>query len=339
MSSPTSSQPKKAPKSILKKSKPSATPSAASHPAAAITPFPTEESTPEPTVDPSVREAVVKQARLIQQQHELEDQILDAIIELSKFPLSHSSSSTANTTTTTTTTTSHDTYDVTNPPAATISAFKTLIRPFQPGDYEDLIEERNTVGLCGYALCPRPRVKLGAGGAYKLVNYGRADFNIVPRNEIQRWCSPRCARRAMYVKVQLCETAAWERAGMDEFELELLDESKSSAKPAAIKGEDEEHGEAVKRVAQDLQTLGLDQKRNATRGAMDPALEQGDTKNSSRLITVTIRDKLVMKAAKEPSLDEDGEDHLVLDGYKTNFDPTKKSEAVNGGKDGKKTTE
>ncbi len=71
------------------------------------------------------------------------------------------------------------------------------------------VAERNTCGRCGYALCERPHAKQPGTGAWKLVNVGRRDFAIAPRAELERWCSPACARRAMYVRVQLTETAAW----------------------------------------------------------------------------------------------------------------------------------
>ncbi|KAI1377538.1 hypothetical protein F4677DRAFT_40167 [Hypoxylon crocopeplum] len=317
----TSSSQSKRPKGILKKPSSSSTSSTAvaqtpAPAAAAVSPYPIEETHPDPRQNPSVREAVIQQALIIQQQRELEDQIQDAIIELSRFPLSSSSSSVP----------SPDqlqSYDITNPPPATLSAFRRLLAPFQPGDYEDLIEERNTRGLCGYVLCPSPRVKLSGGGEYKLVNYGRPDFGIVPRRELERWCSRICARRAMYIKVQLLETGAWERVGADgEVGIELLNESQSKPNPTNTRGEDDG---AAKRLAKELQSLEVDKQKKTTRDAMDLALERGDRKGDGSKITVTIREKKVMMAAQEPSLDEDGEDHLILDGYKTKFDPRSKA--------------
>ncbi|KAI1775196.1 hypothetical protein F4818DRAFT_415814 [Hypoxylon cercidicola] len=176
-----------------------------------------------------------------------------------------------------------------------------------------MIEERNTRGLCGYALCAKPRIRTGKGGEYKLVNFGRKDFNIVPRKELERWCSQQCARRAMYVKVQLNENAAWERAGIPSIRIELLDEPKQAG---------DEDDDAAKRLARDLEDLRIDKDRKATRVAADLALERGDTTDiqSTRSIDVDITENTVIMPAQEPSPAEDNEGHLILDGYKPKFD-------------------
>ncbi|KAI1481466.1 hypothetical protein F4774DRAFT_32722 [Daldinia eschscholtzii] len=283
-----SSQPKK-PKGILKKPTTTTTTTTDAVP---ISPFPIEEHKPT-APKPSAREAAIQQARIIQQQRALEDEIQDSIIALSKLPLAASPPST---------------YTSSNPSPSDADAFRQHVRLFQPGDYEDMIEERNTLNKCGYALCPRPRVRLGHGGEYKLVNWGKGDFGIVPRKELERWCSRECARRAMYVKVQLGETAAWERAGIASIRIDLLDE------PKQVK--EEEH-DATRRLERELESV----ERKAAQDAKDLALERGDSvdKPTTRKVKLTIREKSVKMAAQEPSLDADGESHLVLDGYKTKF--------------------
>ncbi|KAF3062104.1 hypothetical protein GL218_04039 [Daldinia childiae] len=290
--STASSQPKK-PKGILKKPTTTTTTTNTSSPSTAIapiSPFPIEEHKPAAS-KPDVRQTAIQQARIIQQQQVFEDEIQDTIIELSKLPLASSS-----------------TYDASNPSPSDADAFRQLVRLFQPGDYEDLIEERNTLKKCGYALCPRPRVRLGPGGEYKLVSWGRGDFGIVPRKELERWCSRECARRAMYVKVQLGETAAWERAGISSIRIDLLDEPKQA---------DEEEDDATRRLERELQSV----ERKAAQDAKDLALERGDAvdKPSTRKVKLTIREKSVRMAPQEPTLDKDGESHLVLDGYKPKF--------------------
>ncbi|KAI1763754.1 Rtr1/RPAP2 family-domain-containing protein [Hypoxylon sp. FL1150] len=314
MSSPIpSSQSKKPTKGILKKPTASASASASvSVPAwmatpTPVSPFPVQES--DPTAEkPNARDVAVQQALVIQQQYVLEDQIQDAIIALSYFPLARTSAG--------------QPYDSTNPAPSDADAFREHIRPFQPGDYEDMIEERNTRGLCGYALCAKPRTKVAGGGEFKLINFGRKDFNIVPRKELERWCSQQCARRAMYVKVQLNETAAWERAGIPSIRIELLDE------PSQVRSEDDD---AAARVARELQNLQIDKDKKASRDATELALERGDAKNakSTRDIDVDIQEKDVVMAAQEPSPAKDNEGHLILDGYKTKFDP--KSETISRG--------
>ncbi|XXG99137.1 hypothetical protein Hte_005472 [Hypoxylon texense] len=297
MSSPAQS---KKPKGILKKpTEPttSALVAAAATPAP-VSPFPVQESNPA-AEKPSARDVAVQQALVIQQQYVLEDQIQDAIIALSYFPLVRAPS-----------------YDAANPAPSDADAFRQHVRPFQPGDYEDMIEERNARGLCGFALCPRPRIKLPKGGEYKLVNYGRKDFNIVPRKELERWCSQSCARRAMYVKVQLNETAAWERAGIPSIRIELLDEPKEPT--AGGDGNDN----AAERLARELRDLQIGKEIKATRDAAGLACERGDATDiqSTRSIDVDIKEKSVIIAPQEPSPATDNEGHLILDGYKTKFD-------------------
>ncbi|KAI1395119.1 Rtr1/RPAP2 family-domain-containing protein [Hypoxylon fuscum] len=304
MSSPASSKEKK-PKGILKKPT-TATAATLPAPVAAVSPLPLTESQPNGN-KPSAREVAIQQALVIQQQHALQDEIQDSIIELSHFPLVRSSSHASS-----------------NPSPSDADAFRRLVRLFQPGDYEDMIEERNACGLCGYALCAKPRIKLSKGGEFKLVNFGKKDFNIVPRKELERWCSQQCARRAMYVKVQLNESAAGERAGIPSIQIELFDEPKQEH----AKDED-----AARRLAKELQDLEVDKERKGMRDAAELALERGDTtkeKQVARSIQVTIKEKAKTAAAQEPkALATDEEGHLILDGYKTRFDP--KSEAITKG--------
>ncbi|KAI0478964.1 hypothetical protein GGR56DRAFT_690090 [Xylariaceae sp. FL0804] len=262
-------------------------------------------------------------ARIIHSRREIEDQIADDVLELSHFPPS-------------TPMNDEDVDDDGDPAAhpapADAAAFKRLVRLFQPSDYEDLVEERNANGRCGFALCPRPRARLGGGGgggpapAYKLVNWGRADFGIVPRAELERWCSSssssssagkgkgggqRCARRAMYVKVQLSETAAWERAGIPSIHIELLEEPK-------------EEEDAAGELARDVENMKIGEaQEKAAQVARDLALERGDTMGGrkKKSVPVTIREKSVKMAAEEPTLDKANEaGHQLLEGHRVRFE-------------------
>ncbi|XDG09600.1 hypothetical protein ABKA04_009215 [Annulohypoxylon sp. FPYF3050] len=323
----TSTQAKKPPKSILKKPSARATPRAPSTTTttttATTTPkldldapvpaaFQITEHTPSTDKKPTARDIAVQQALVIQAQRDREDQIQDTLIELSRLPLAPS-----------TTPPPSQTYTAANPSPSDKTRFLTSIRLFQPSEYEDLITERNSLNKCGYCLCPSPRAKMSGGGSFKLLNYGRADFSIVPRAELERWCSRACARRAMYVKVQLVEHAA---APVESIRIDLLEEEDTTKAQAGAK----EGNDAAQRVAKELRELEEKQKK-AARDAKDLALERGEkaSKLPSNLpsvtkpVTVTIREKKVTKAAQEPTpdVDEDGEDHLLLDGYKTKFDP------------------
>ncbi|KAI0542961.1 Rtr1/RPAP2 family-domain-containing protein [Xylaria digitata] len=249
-------------------------------------------SAEQPTPDP--REVAIKHARIIHSRREIEDQISDSLIELSKFPSTRDSP-----------------YNASNPAPADVESFKNLVRLYQPGDYDDLIEERNSNGLCGYTLCPNPRSRISGGGTFKLVNFGRKDFNIVPTRELEKWCSQKCAKRAMYVKVQLNETAAWERAGIASIHIDLLEEDIDAAAAA----------DATKQA----ENLKIEALEKTAQNARDLALERGDStengKTSKRSIKLTIREKSVKIAPAAPSLDTDGQAHLVTEGYKSTFDP------------------
>lgn len=274
------------PKSISKnKSTPTTTASTAST---------TSTTTKQPVSSP--REVAIKHARIIHSRREIEDQISDSMIELSKFPITRDSP-----------------YNASNPAPADAQSFRNLVRLYQPSDYEDLIEERNANGLCGYTLCPNPRSRVSSGGTFKLVNYGRKDFNIIPSRELERWCSQKCAKRAMYVKVQLNETAAWERAGMASIEIDLFEEE----------GQTSAASDSTGPLAKDIANLKVEAQRKTAQNARDLALERGDTvtengKPKQRSIKLTIREKPV-RAPTAPSAGPDRQSHLVTEGYKTTF--------------------
>ncbi|RWA14717.1 hypothetical protein EKO27_g321 [Xylaria grammica] len=268
----------------------------------------TEQHTPDP------REVAIRHAQIIHSRREVEDQISESIIELSKFPNTRDSP-----------------YNASNPAPADAESFKDRVRLYQPSDYDDLIEERNANGLCGYTLCPNPRSRIAGGGTFKLVNFGRKDFNIVPTRELEKWCSQKCAKRAMYIKVQLNETAAWERAGIASIHIDLFEDDIDATT-----------GDATKQREKEVENLEIEALEKTAQNARDLALERGDSaengKMPKRSIKLTIREKTV-NAPAAPSLDTDGQTHLVTEGYKTTFDP--KSETVsqkNKSTDVKETT-
>ncbi|KAI1265561.1 Rtr1/RPAP2 family-domain-containing protein [Xylariaceae sp. FL1019] len=265
----------KTPKGILKK--PSSTPTIAV----------TDHDKPKP----SPRDLATQHAQIIHSRHAIEDQISDSLILLSKYPLSRApSNSAANA----------------SPPDA--KTFKNLVRLYQPSDYDDLIEERNANNLCGYTLCPLPKSRVTGGGTFKLVNYGRRDFNIVPTKELEKWCSQKCAKRAMYIKVQLSETAAWERAGIESIRIDLFEE-------------EERH---VDELARGMESIGLEAQQKSAQNARDLALERGDKMDNGKVakpaVKVNLKEKMTTTPAQEPVLDTNKQAHLLTEGYKTMFE-------------------
>jgi hypothetical protein len=188
------------------------------------------------------REIALAHAKLIQHRKQLEADILDSLVLLSEYPLVRTPP-----------------HSAANPAPSDVSGFKTHVRLFQPSDYDDLIEERNVNELCGYTLCAKPRRRVGTGGEWKLTGSG----DIVKRKDIEKWCSPACAKRALFVKVQLNETAAWERAGIPDIQIELLNEDKSTETDAD-------------RAARQLAELKIDEQRQAAEDAKALALERGE---------------------------------------------------------------
>ena len=238
------------------------------------------------------RDIAMHHAQIIQQRKDLEAQILDDIILLSEYPLAPSPPKDPSTS-----------FTAANPNPTDVAAFKAHIRLFQPGDYDDLIEERNVNGLCGYTLCGRPRRETGPGGEWKITASG----HIARRKDIEMWCSNACARRALYVKVQLNETAAWERAGIPDIEIELLDEDKSAETEAD-------------RTARQLGEMQLEEQRQSASQSAALALERGDNPDSAgqRAFEVTLREKPTATAPPEAGVFEDDEqDHLRVEGYKS----------------------
>lgn len=129
-------------------------------------------------------------ANRIQHQKDVQAQILSSIETLLDYPASKT------------------------PTAAESSKFASLVQPFQPSDFDSLVEERRIDRKCGYALCSNaPRAaSLGASAAWKLKGKGAEDY-----------CSNDCLRKALYVKSQLSEVPAWEREPGQQLQIVLAD--------------------------------------------------------------------------------------------------------------------
>ncbi|ROT41788.1 hypothetical protein SODALDRAFT_241351, partial [Sodiomyces alkalinus F11] len=236
----------------------------------------------------SAKEIALQHARILQYRKDLERQILESVILLSEYPLQKGAE-----------------YSASNPADSDVADFKRHVRLFQPGDYDDLIEERNANLLCGYTLCPHPKPPPSKGGPWKLINVGKANFDIVDRRESERWCSDDCKRRALYVKLQLNETAAWERAGLPDIKIELLGEDGS-----------------IEHVSREAAPRRDDMQEAENSAAL--ALERGDVGTASIVTSIqqlTIQEKDV--DAPPSILDSDSREHdtgdfahLMVEGYK-----------------------
>ena len=232
------------------------------------------------------RETAIAHAKILQHRKDLEAQILASVILLSEYPRADDSS-----------------YTAANPAPSDVTVFKQHVRLFQPSDYDDLIEERNVNELCGYTLCGKARRTAGAGGEWKI-----SKGQIVKKKDLEMWCSPICAKRALYVKVQLNETAAWERVGIPDIQIELLEEDPTSAA-------DEE------KVAQKMQQLKLDEERRTASDQAALELERGQPAFASRrpvLDNIKLEEKEALPTDAADAVFEDAEDdHTAIEGYKS----------------------
>jgi hypothetical protein len=237
-------------------------------------------------------------ARLIQKRKDVELEVLISTETLIDYPLATSP------------------YDAGSPSPADAKTFKDLLRPFQPSDYDALIVERNINERCGYTLCANPPRKDNGGGKYRMVGkHGKGkDFRVVEKKELEKWCSEACAKRALYVRVQLSETAAWEREGVEStVNIDLLDEPKSGAET----------------VMEGLEQMHLTGDENTKKqDSADLALERGDIGHAARngLVDVKILEKAVERKPEAPSLisDEDLSGrldtmHLAVEGHTERF--------------------
>jgi hypothetical protein len=141
------------------------------------------------------------------------------------------------------------------------------------------------------------------------------DFRIAKKEDAEKWCSDACARRALYVRVQLSECPAWERGGETSVaSIDLLDEPKTE--------ED--------LVMEGIGNLDLNRQaaQDKERKSGNLALERGETSQGSakNIANFSIHEKEVKQGdAKPPTLDSnelsDRMDtlHLDLEGHTSTF--------------------
>ncbi|KAI9710282.1 MAG: hypothetical protein M1820_002776 [Bogoriella megaspora] len=239
------------------------------------------------------REIAIHHATLIQQQKDVEAQILAAIEELLDFPSSPDA-------------------DPAQPSPADVSRFKALVVPFQPGDYDSLLEERHCADTCGYVLCPRKPTKQKTNAKMRILGRGvdSGDMRVVPTKQLEMWCSKDCAKRALYIKTQLNEEPGWLRRASSSVTLYLLGERTQSTFAATLaerpKVDSAESAEAS--VQKTMSNL---------------ALERGENESSVRskgLLNDDVLENTITRPAKAPSSSADHADHKLVEGYDPQID-------------------
>ncbi len=172
-------------------------------------------------VDPRHLKVALHHANLLEERKRVEAQVLDTVMTLMEWPTSPDA-------------------DPKSPSASDARFFCQALIPFQPADYDALIEERNISDKCGYALCPQPKQKARSTAKKQFIDTDHG-VEIVDRSVLEMWCSDDCARRALYVKVQLNEEPAWMRQGGYGDKIELMvdnSEEQHKALPLRLKQED-----------------------------------------------------------------------------------------------------
>jgi RNA polymerase II-associated protein 2 len=174
----------------------------------------------------SYRSTAMKHAYNLEHQKSMRNKVLDLIVAVVDLPTNPDS-------------------DPAHPLASDAALFKRGLRLFQPSDFDDAVLERNIYDKCGYGLCPRPNVKVGGSSQNRIIWGKRSGpaFTIVPKADLEKWCSKECEERALFVRVQLGKEPAWIREQPIE-DIKLLDESRQ--------------GDAAANLAQSLRALNLE---------------------------------------------------------------------------------
>lgn len=166
------------------------------------------------------------------------------------------------------------------------SSFTSLVQPFQPSDYDSLVEERITDNKCGYPLCTNsPRSKtIGSSAAWKLKGKGAEDY-----------CSNDCLRKSLYVKSQLSEIPAWEREPGQE--------------PHIVLADDEVAG---------VDRSDIERMRELTASKAELAIERGETAASFRpgqVMAESVVEKATVSHKPSPSAPAAKASHTAIEGY------------------------
>ena len=187
--------------------------------------------------------------------------------------------------------------DPANPSSEDASAVKTLLKPFQPSDYDALIDERNIDRKCGYMLCPRSNKLQNTDAKLRILQSagkGPDALRVVERQTLEKWCSDECGKRALYIRVQLNEEPAWTRAGGFSGNICLLE---NAPRP-------KQSQEAGLILVQGLEKLEISLEEDRVVAAQkELAIERGDgdaVSRASRLVEVDIHENS-NSSAKEPS--------------------------------------
>jgi hypothetical protein len=154
------------------------------------------------------RSTAMKHAYNLEHQKSMRNRVLDLIVDVVDLPSKPDS-------------------DPAHPLASDAALFKRGLHLFQPSDFDDVVLERNIYDKCGYGLCPRPNLKVGGNSQNRIIWGKRSGpaFTIVPKADLEKWCSKECEERALFVRIQLGKEPAWLREEPIG-DIKLLDEAR-----------------------------------------------------------------------------------------------------------------
>lgn len=155
------------------------------------------------TKDSQIRATAYRHAQSFEEKKALRNRVADLVVGLFDIPADANA-------------------DPAYPRPSDVALFKQGLSLFQPSDFDDLVRERNIDDRCGYALCSKTNVKV-QGGNTVWNGKGGKDFSLVPKVELERWCSEECGNRAQFARAQLSKEPAWNREGAN-VDVGLLDD-------------------------------------------------------------------------------------------------------------------
>ncbi|KAK4192406.1 Rtr1/RPAP2 family-domain-containing protein [Podospora australis] len=245
------------------------------------------------------------------------------------------------------------------------SQFLALIATFSPAEYDDLVDERNCLDKCGYALCPRNRRSYS--GEFKLHKNG-----VAKTADLNKWCSDDCALRALHIRVQLDHPSYTRQNGELKVKVTLRPEKSSTKDAAAVdggkhsseqtkanqqnkgtedgkiqkqqqqhdamtrnKGEEDQDKKQEEELSQSLSQLQIDREQRSKKNYGALASERNDM--GFERVPVTIIEKETTEVAKAPSVPSgaaggSADAHLMVEGYKIGS-KGKKPERQDGGEE------
>ena len=139
------------------------------------------------TREARARAVAIRHALSLEDKKKLQTRVLDMIVLLFDLP-------------------SEETTDPVHPAKIDAQAFRECLAIFRPSDLDEAVQERNIDNRCGYAMCRRPNVKLGAS-----TRWDSKVGKFVERPDNMSWCSLECKERNAFVRSQLSLEPAWLR--------------------------------------------------------------------------------------------------------------------------------